>query len=257
MREPMELAYEERGSGPLAVFVHGFPLDRTMWIGQLAGLAKIRRVIAVDLRGHGLSKDPEPGDYSMELFADDLALTLDEIGAEKIDLVGLSMGGYVVFAFWRKYRDRIRSLVFVDTKPEADSDEAKKAREATAAMVREKGMESLWEGLKTKMFGQNPPEEAVQRTYQMFLSTDPDVAAADLLAMRDRPDSTGDLATIHVPVLWIQGRDDQIMPVDAARAAAGKISGATFAEIAGGHMSPLEHPDEANAALTDFLKSLK
>ena len=57
MPEPMELAYEERGSGPVLVFVHGFPFDRTMWIDQLAGLAKIRTAVAVDLRGHGLSDD--------------------------------------------------------------------------------------------------------------------------------------------------------------------------------------------------------
>ena len=50
MPEPMELAYEERGSGPLAVFVHGFPLDGTMWTGQLAGLSKVRTVAAVHLR---------------------------------------------------------------------------------------------------------------------------------------------------------------------------------------------------------------
>jgi pimeloyl-ACP methyl ester carboxylesterase len=91
----------------------------------------------------------------------------------------------------------------------------------------------------------------------MFMSTDPEVAAAAALAMRDRPDSVGDLASIDVPVLWIQGSHDKIMPPDAARATAGKIAGAQFVEIPGGHLSPLEHPAEANAALTEFLKPLK
>jgi pimeloyl-ACP methyl ester carboxylesterase len=257
MPEPMELAYEERGSGPVAVFVHGFPLDRTMWIGQLAGLAKHRRCVAIDLRGHGLSADPNPGSYSMDLFADDIAKTLDDIGADAIDLVGLSMGGYVLFAFWRRHRDRVRSLVFCDTKAEADSEEGKKGREATAAKVREKGMETLWDGLKTKLFGADPSDDVVQRVYQMFLGTDPEVAAADSLAMRDRPDSSGDLAKIDVPVLWIQGSDDQLMPPDAAQATAEQIPGATFVTIPGGHLSPMEHPAEANAAFTEFLKSMK
>src|SRR5258708_31810393 len=131
MREPMDLAYEERGGGPVAVFVHGFPLDRTMWIGQLAGVAKQRTSLAIDLRGHGLSTDGDPKDYSMDLFADDIAKTLDTIGAGKIDLARLSMGGYVVFAFWRRHRDRVRPLILMDTKAEADSDEAQKAREGT------------------------------------------------------------------------------------------------------------------------------
>ncbi len=257
MREPMDLAYEERGSGPVAVFVHGFPFDRTMWIGQLAGLAKIRRAIALDLRGHGLSKDPEPGGYSIDLYADDVAKTLDDIGADKVDLVGMSMGGYVAMAFWRRHRERVRSLVFCDTKAEADGDEAKKGREATAALVREKGMAALYETLGPKLLGENPPEEAVQRMHQMFLSTDTEVAAADLLAMRDRPDFTDDLTSYDVPLLWIHGSDDKLMPVDAARATAGKIANAQFAEIPGGHIAVLEHPSEANAALTEFLKPLK
>ena len=256
MPEPMDLAYEERGSGPVAVFVHGFPLDRRMWIGQLAGLAKVRRCAAIDLRGHGLSKDAKPDGYSMDVFADDIAKTLDDIGADTIDLVGLSMGGYVLFSFWRRHRDRLRSLVFCDTKAEADSEEGKKGREATAATVREKGMEILWEGLKGKMFGPTPPEDVTHRAYQMFLSTDPDVAAADALAMRDRPDSTADLARIEVPVLWIHGKDDALMPADAGRATAEKIPGAKFVPISGGHMAPMEYPDEANAVLSEFFASL-
>jgi pimeloyl-ACP methyl ester carboxylesterase len=256
MPEPMELAYEERGSGPVAVFVHGFPLDRTMWIGQLSGLAKVRTAVALDLRGHGLSEDPNPGNYSMDLFADDIAATLDAMGAEKADLVGLSMGGYVVFAFWRRHRDRVRSLVFCDTKAEADSDEAKKAREATADKARTEGLEPIWEGLKTKMFGPNPSDDVLERVHKMFLGVPPEVAAADALAMRDRPDSTGDLAGIDVPVLWIHGDDDQLMSMDAARAAADKIADSRFVTIPGGHMAPMESPAEANAAMTEFFKTV-
>lgn len=256
MPEPMELAYEERGSGPTAVFVHGFPLDRTMWIGQLSGLAKVRTAMAVDLRGHGLSEDPNPGGYTMDLFADDIAATIDAVGMQKIDLVGLSMGGYVLFAFWRKHADRVRSLVFIDTKAEADSDEARKAREATAESVRANGMESLWEGLKPKMFGPSPPDDVLERVHKIFLGVPTEVAAADALAMRDRPDSTGDLGGIDVPVLWIHGDDDQLMPADGARATAEKIPGARFVTIPGGHLSPMESPAEANAAMTEFFKAV-
>ena len=162
MSEPMELAYEERGSGPVIIFIHGFPLDRRMWIGQLAGLAKNRRCVAVDLRGHGLSKidDKEPA-FSMDLFADDVAKTMDELGADQADICGLSMGGYVAFAFLRRHPARVRSLILADTKAEADSDEAKAGREKTAAMVREQGMEALWEGLGAKLLASNPKEEDV------------------------------------------------------------------------------------------------
>jgi pimeloyl-ACP methyl ester carboxylesterase len=252
----MQLAYEERGSGPVAVFVHGFPLDRRMWIEQLSALAKLRRCVAVDLRGHGLSTIAEPDPiFSMDLFADDLAATLDEVGADKADIVGLSMGGYVAFAFWRRYRERVRSLILCDTKSEADSDEAKAGREKTAQMVREQGMEQLWEGMGSKLLATNPKPQDVERLKEIFLTQSPAVIAADALAMRDRPDSTPDLPGIDVPVLWIHGEEDQLMPVDGGRATAETISGATFAAIpSGGHMAPMENATAANAAIAAFLK---
>src|SRR5947208_2519401 len=256
MPEPMELAYEERGSGPVLLFIHGFPFDRTMWIAQLAGLAKIRTAVAVDLRGHGLSDVITGSDFSMDLFADDIAKTLDVIGADKADLAGLSMGGYVLFAFWRRHPDRVRSLIFIDTKAEADGDEAKAGREKTAELVAAQGLQPLFESLGPKLVGSSPSIEVQDKIKSMILSTAPEVAAADALAMRDRPDSTGDLASIKVPVLWMHGEEDTLMPIDGARASAEKTTGARFVSIPkGGHVAPMENPDAVNAAIADFLKS--
>jgi pimeloyl-ACP methyl ester carboxylesterase len=226
-----------------------------MWIGQLSGLAKKRRCVAMDLRGHGLStiEDEDPT-FSMDLFADDVASTLDEVGADQADICGLSMGGYVAFAFWRRHRDRVRSLILCDTKAEADGDEAKAGREKTAQMVREQGMEALHDQLGPKLLGSTPSEETRTRLREMFLAQRPNVIAADALAMKDRPDATADLPGITVPTLWIHGEDDQLMPIDGARATAEKIPGATFAPIpGGGHMAPMENPDAANAAIVRFL----
>jgi len=258
MPEPMELAYEERGSGPVLLFIHGFPFDRTMWVPQqLAGLAKIRTAVAVDLRGHGLSEVMSGGDFSMDLFADDVAKTLDAIGTDKADIAGLSMGGYVLFCLWRRHPDRIRSLIFIDTKAEADSDEAKAGREKTAEAVSEQGMQPIYDSLGPKVVGSSPSIEVQDKLKQMMLETAPEVAAADALAMRDRADSTPDLANITVPVLWLHGEEDALMPIDGARASAAKIPGANFVSIPkGGHVAPMENPEATNAAITDFLKGL-
>lgn len=256
MAEPMELAYEERGSGPVLLFVHGFPFDRTMWIPQLSGLAKVRTCVAVDLRGHGLSADPTPQDYTMELFADDLAKTIEAIGADKVDLAGMSMGGYVVMAFWRKYRDKVRSLIFVDTKLDADSDEAKAGREKAAEAIAANGMEAFWEGLGPKLFGASPSEEVKDRAAAIARSVAPEVAASVALAMRDRADSNDLLEQIDVPVLWIHGEEDGLMPVDAARATAAKISGAKFVAIPkAGHLANMENPEAVNDAIKEFLQA--
>ncbi|MGH2830391.1 MAG: alpha/beta fold hydrolase [Actinomycetota bacterium] len=257
MTQPMDLAYEERGSGPALVLIHGFPLNSTMWIEQLKGLAKVRRVIAVDLRGHGYSTIKDTENFSMDLFADDVATTMADIGADQVDLCGLSMGGYVAFAFLRRHRDKVRSIILCDTKAEADTDEGKAGREKNAALVREQGTGALWDMLRDKMFGPSPSQDVLDATKRMFLSTPAEVAAGDALAMRDRPDSTPDLAGIGVPCLWIHGEQDQLMPAEGARATAGKIPGAQFVTIPNaGHMSPLENPDPVNKAMTDFLKSV-
>ena len=257
MPEPMELAYEERGSGPVLLFVHGFPFDRTMWIAQLAGLAKIRSAVAVDLRGHGLSDVMTGGDFSMDLFADDVAKTLDAIGAEKADIAGLSMGGYVLFSFWRRHPERVRSLIFIDTKAEADSDEAKAGREKTAETAASQGMQPIYETLASKVVGSSPSVEVQDKLKEMMLGTAPEVAAADALAMRDRADSTADLPNITVPVLWLHGEEDALMPIEGARASAAKVPGAKFVSIPkGGHVSPMENPEAVDAAIQEFLKSL-
>lgn len=256
MPEPMELAYEERGSGPVLLFIHGFPFDRTMWVPQLAGLAKIRTAVAVDLRGHGLSDVMSGGDFSMDLFADDVAKTLDAIGADKADIAGLSMGGYVVFSFWRRHPDRVRSLILIDTKAEADSDEAKAGREKTAETAASQGMQPIYETLSAKVVGSSPSIEVQDKLREMMLGTAPEIAAADALAMRDRADSTADLPNITVPVLWLHGEEDALMPIDGARASAAKTPGAKFVSIPkGGHVAPMENPDATNAAIADFLKS--
>ncbi|TMK53707.1 MAG: alpha/beta fold hydrolase [Actinobacteria bacterium] len=257
MPEPMELAYEERGSGPVLLFIHGFPFDRTMWVAQLAGLAKIRTAVAVDLRGHGLSDVMSGGDFSMDLFADDVAKTLDAIGADKADIVGLSMGGYVLFSFWRRHPERARSLIFIDTKAEADADEAKAGREKTAETAASQGMQPIYETLASKVVGSSPSVEVQDKLKEMMLGTAPEVAAADALAMRDRADSTADLPNITVPVLWLHGEEDALMPIEGARASAAKVPGAKFVSIPkGGHVSPMENPEAVNAAIQEFLKSL-
>ena len=123
----------------MVVLVHGFPIDHAMWDAQVEALSRRCRVLAVDLRGFGRSEATD-APATMEQFADDLAGLLDALGVrEPIVLGGLSMGGYVCFAFWRKYAARLRALVLCDTRAEADSPEAAAARRATALRVLDSG----------------------------------------------------------------------------------------------------------------------
>ena len=113
----VSLAVEVRGEGPAVLFVHGYPLNRTLWQHQVGALTGFRR-IAPDLRGLGLSDAPDLG-YSMATYADDLAALLDALHADQVVICGLSMGGYVALEFARRYRSRLRGLVLMSTRAEA------------------------------------------------------------------------------------------------------------------------------------------
>ena len=145
------LAVEVRGDGPAALFVHGYPFDHTIWTHQVAALEGWCR-IAPDLRGMGQSDAPDLG-YSMETYAADLAALLDLLGARDVVLVGLSMGGYVAFEFLRRWRERVRALVLVDTRAEADTPEGRMARDTSAATAREQGAEAVADAMLPKVLG--------------------------------------------------------------------------------------------------------
>ncbi|HVF11857.1 MAG TPA: alpha/beta fold hydrolase, partial [Actinomycetota bacterium] len=219
------LGYDEAGEGDVLLLVHGFPLDRTLWAEQLAGLSDIRRVVAVDLRGRGKSPDGQADGWSIDLYADDIAATIDSLGVDQVDLAGLSMGGYVVFNVLRKHPEKVRSLILIDTKSGDDPPEAKEGREKTAILVREKGTAELVNALLPKLFAPVATDAVKDKVRAMFENTPSETAAADALAMRDRVDSTPDLAEIKIPTLVLHGADDALMPSAGAKDMASAIPG--------------------------------
>ena len=122
----IQLSYDDIGTDLPIVFVHAFPLDRSMWAPQVGALVRQGRCIAPDLRGFGASTPAPP--YSMDQYADDIAALLDMLGVPASVVVGLSMGGYVAFAFWRRHRARVRALVLAATRAGADTDEGREKR---------------------------------------------------------------------------------------------------------------------------------
>src|SRR5512134_2162256 len=96
------IAYSDRGNGLPIVFLHAFPLNRTMWVQQEDALCSQFQVVTIDLRGHGESDAPL-WRYTLEQSADDVCALLDRLSIREAIFVGLSMGGYILFAFYRKY----------------------------------------------------------------------------------------------------------------------------------------------------------
>src|SRR5665811_2430604 len=142
------VAFQVRGHGPLAVFVHGFPLDHRMWLDQVEALSETRRCVALDLPGFGRSDPLRERVLSMGRLADDLA---EFIGDEPADVVALSMGGYAALALWERHPQVVRTLSLLDTRSGEDSEEGRTGRRQMAEQVADRGTASLVDGLAAAM----------------------------------------------------------------------------------------------------------
>ena len=255
----VNLAVEVSGSGPAILFIHGYPLDRTIWREQIGALDGFRR-IAPDLRGMGQSDAPDLG-YSMSIYAADLAALLDALGIDQVVLCGLSMGGYVALEFVRQWRSRVRGLVLMATRADADAPEVRRGRDAAAATARERGASAIADAMLPKMLapatlGRLP--DVAEGLRALMSSTPVAGMVGALAAMRDREGSEPLLPTLAgIPTLIVAGEADALIPPDQARAMATSIPGARIVIIPGaGHLPPVEQPEITTARLREFLGSL-
>ncbi len=252
------LFYREVGDGPLALFVHGFPLDHTLWLDQLKGLAHVRRCVAVDLRGFGKSDPTVDPSLTMEMLADDVAGVIQALGADRADLVSLSMGGYVALALYELRPSLVRSLTLIGTRASADSPEATRARDALADRLLDQGRNAVASELVTGMLGRSPSRRAQARLRSMIEGTRYETLIAALQGMKERQDRTSLLSRIDVPTLVVGGEDDTIVSVDEIRGIVQQVPGARIAIVPdAGHLAPIEQPDQVNQALIELLEGRK
>ncbi len=252
-----EIYYEVRGDGPDLVLLHPFPAHHGVWTVVADLLATRFRVITPDLRGMGESA-PGEGAATMEKHAEDLLHVCLDARVQKAVFAGNSIGGYILFEFWRRYRERITGLILVDTKAGADTDEVRKNRMAVAEDVIKRGTQPFIDAQLPKLLGEsthrNRPD-VVQAARQMMMRSSAAGIAAVQKGMAERPDSVGTLATITVPTLVIFGEEDVVTPAADMEQVHRGIRGSVMRRIAkAGHYSPFEQPGEVHSAMREFLK---
>src|SRR5713226_1533511 len=201
----IRIAYDDHGAGLPILFLHAFPLNRSMWADQVRALLSENRfrLVAPDWRGFGES-DITAEVSTMEMFADDLAALMDSLGIDAAILCGLSMGGYVAFAFLRKYPQRLNGLILADTRPGADTAEGRANRGNVARLALSQGTGAIADLQLPKLISEytrqhHPEVEA--RIRQMINAATPKGIAAASRGMAQRADSTDLLAHISCPTL--------------------------------------------------------
>jgi 3-oxoadipate enol-lactonase len=252
-----EIAYDDTGSGPAVVLIHGYPFNRSMWADQTPALVDRFRVIALDLRGHGESES-STGASTMRLMAQDVAALMDELKVERAVVGGLSMGGYVTLAFHQMFPERVEKLLLADTRAQSDTEEAKATRAEQAQKILAEGMAGIADAMLPKLLSPETVSkrpEVVKRVRDMMLNTSPEGAAAALRGMAEREDQTERLSQIKVPTLIVVGKEDPITPPADSEKMHQRIAGSQLVVIENAsHVSNIEQAEQFNKVVKEFLK---
>lgn len=254
----ISMAADVQGDGPAVLFIHGFPLDRTMWRHLMATLTGWRR-IAPDLRGCGLTDVPADG-YAMDEYAEDLVALMEVLEVETAVLCALSMGGYIAFELLRRHPEKVNGLVLANTRAEADTPEGKRSRDEMITLVEQGGSEAVADRLIPKLFAPSSltaMPQVVEHVRTMIANSPPAGLIGALRAMKQRADHTAFLKEINVPTLVVAGREDQLISNARSRALADAIAGAQFTLIPeAGHLTPMEQPIATSRVIAEFLEAI-
>ncbi len=251
------IAYDETGSGPPVVFLHGIGGNRTNWREQLDACAADYRAIAWDARGYGQSDDYDGGlDFSY--FADDMVRLLDHLDIATATLVGLSMGGRISQDLYFRYPDRVAALVLCDTFPGTTPTLPPKEREKfinlrKGPLVAGKTLREMAEPLARTLLSSNAAPEHFQRLVESVEVLHQDSYIKTLEASM-RYDRAADISAISVPVQLIYGAEDRLTPPGIGEDMQRRIPSAQLTVIQGaGHLVNIERCQEFNQVLLDFL----
>jgi pimeloyl-ACP methyl ester carboxylesterase len=253
-RDDVRLYCEEDGSpltirdskGPALVFVHGWCCDHTHFSRQVDHFRARHPVVSLDLRGHGQSDKP-PGDYTMPLFADDVAFVCRELGIERAVAVGHSMGGSVVAAMAARHPGLVRAAVAIDSPLITTEAARQRLAPRIEALAGADYLATAHQVVDSMFLPCDDPERRRRITEGMTGVPQHTMLSAMSQILVQTPESLG---TISQPFLLISAG---WVPFDMA-AVREVVPNLSYAQTYGsGHFSMLEVPEQVNAMIERFL----
>ena len=239
------------GAGTI-VFVHGWTCDSSSWTGQIPAFAKKYRVITLDLPGHGKSGSPKDGKFSMDLFARAVEAVRAEAKAERIVLVGHSMGAPVIRQYARLHPQRVAGLVAVDGPLDMRTFPPPEFSQPPPPMIGPEGLKAR-EGMIRSMFTPQTPMPLQKQILSMMLAAPEATANGAMASIFDPSLRSSDV--IKAPALAVFAGTAQVPNVQTTKEI---LPDYESAQVAGtGHFLMMEKPDEFNRLLTAFLDKIK
>ena len=254
------ISYWTVGSGPAIVLLHPFPANHEFWMPVAETLSKRYRVILPDLRGHGES-EPGTGAATMEKHVRDVVRICEQEKVKRAVFMGCSIGGYILFEFWRRERARVVALGSCDTRASADTPQGRADRLKSAEDVQQKGPAEFIEQQARKLVGKTTQQtrpDVFDRAHAMMKKMTVAGIVNVQRGMAERPDSIPTLKTINVPTFIFVGEEDIVTPPADSELMHREIAGSKLARIAqAGHYAAYERPQEVAPLLRGFVDALR
>ena len=225
----ISIYYEIHGEGDPLLIIAGLSIDLTSLKFIVPKLSESSKVIAFDNRGAGRTDKPDIP-YTIEMMADDTRGLLEVLGVQKVNVVGISLGGRIAISFALRYPDMVKRLILVSTGPKVSDTRGRRLYLAITEIPRRLG--ALWDEY---------PQPQYAYTRQRRAS--------------DGFDATGELHRITAPTLVMHGRKDRLVPYAMALEMQERIPHSQMKTLDGGHLFPFLHPKEFTAMVDEFLKS--
>ena len=250
----IKVRHSDTGKGRAIVLLHGFPESLEIWKDLAEPLSKRFRVIAIDLPGFG--ETPSIGyAHSMELMAECVKAVMDSIGYRQYFLVGHSMGGYVALAFAEMFPKNIAGFCLFHSSALPDSEEKKKDRVRAVEIVK-KDQKHYVSELVNKLFAPGNTDKykaEINSIKEIGYKTSPQGIINALLGMKDRHDRRKIIENSPVPILFIIGKEDLIMPFQSLiDQAALNTKASTLLLENCGHMGFIEEKEKTAKAILKF-----
>lgn len=238
------------------IFIHGFPYDYSLWDAQIEYFSKKFHCLAYDVRGLGSSVDAE-GQFTMEMYVDDLEELIESHKVQNPILCGMSMGGYIALRAMERFGEKLAGAILADTVSLADTDEAKLKRSNAIKTIKTKGLSAFVDDFIPNCYGDDYKSqypEKLQERIDKSAKYDSKGVIGALLAMISRIDTTKAVEKFHKPLLFICGKEDTLTPPEKMQELAEHAHNAKFMLIENAaHMSMVENPKHFNGAMEAFL----